>query len=509
MRKVRELLQLKFEQGLSARDAALRVGIGKTAASEHITSFSSSGLTLQEALALSDTDLIGILHLQKQTFNERYKTLSARFPEYEKELKLTGVTLQLLWKEYADQTVDGYSYSQFCYHFDEWKKVQKVSMHIEHKAGDKMYVDFTGTKHSVINPQTGEITEYEVFVAVLGSSQYAYIEAVSSQTKADWIQMNENALRFFAGVPKAIVPDCLKSAVIKADKYEPVINETFSDFARHYNTTILPARALHPKDKSLAEGFVLMAYRRIYAPLRKQTFFTLQELNQAFWEQLDKHNQILFQGRDYSRRQLYLSQEKSQLKPLPVAFYDFKEYTTAKVQYNHCVYLKEDKHYYSVPFQYTGKKVLISYSNRLVEIYYNNERIASHHRDFIPYEYTFNDQHRPTPHQFVLKWNPERFINWGQEIGTEAGQVIQQVLQSKTHPEQAFRSCMGILNLAKKHPKDDFLKACKKASESGCYTYRFIANTLKNKMFNLEPEEELNQLKINFHDNIRGKEWYN
>jgi hypothetical protein len=321
--------------------------------------------------------------------------------------------------------------------------------------------------------------------------------------------MNENALRFFAGVPRAIVPDCLKSAVIKANKYEPVINETFSDFARHYNTTILPARSLHPKDKALAEGFVLMAYRRIYAPLRKRTFFTLQELNQAFWEQLDKHNQMLFQGRDYSRRQLYLSQEKSQLRPLPVAFYDFKEYTTAKVQYNHCVYLREDKHYYSVPFQYTGKKVLISYSNRIIEIYYNNERIASHQRNLTPYEYTFNDQHRPATHKFISQWNPERFINWGQEIGIEARQVIEQVLQSKAHPEQTFRSCMGILSLAKKHPKEDFLKACKKASESGCYTYRFIVNTLKNKTFNLEPEEELNQLKINFHDNIRGKEWYN
>jgi transposase len=509
MRKIRELLQLKFEQGLSARESAHRSGMGKTAATDHIASFTASGLTLSEALSLSDSDLIGVLNLKKQTFNERYKYVSAKFPHFEKDLKRTGVTIQLLWSEYFEQTQDGYSYSQFCYHFNQWQKVQKVSMHIEHKAGDKMYVDFTGTKHSVTNPKTGEITEYEVFVSVLGSSQYAYIEAVATQTKADWIQVNENALRFFGGVPRAIVPDCLKSAVTKSDKYEPVINETFSDFGRHYDTTILPARALHPKDKALVEGFVLMAYRRVYAPLRDRVFFSLQELNDAFLEQLEKHNQTSFQGRDYSREQLFQSIERSQLKPLPVASYDFKEYTTAKVQYNHCVYLKEDKHYYSVPFQFTGKKVLISYSNRLVEIYYDNQRIATHHRDRTPFDYTFDPQHRPSEHLFVSEWSPERFITWGQKIGPEAGQVIQQVLQSKSHPEQAFRSCMGILSLAKKYPKDDFLSACKKASETGCLTYRFVTNTLKNKTFNLDTEEELKQLKITFHDNIRGKERYN
>ena len=509
MRKVRELLQLKFEQSLSVREAAHRAGMGKTAANEYVASFSTCGLSLKEALSLSDTELIGVLNLKKQNLNERYKHLLSQFLHFEKELKRTGVTLQLLWSEYMEQTTNGYKYSQFCHHFYQWQKVQKVSMHIEHKAGDKMYVDFTGTKHPVTNPQTGEIREYEVFVAVLGSSQYAYIEAVASQTKADWVQMNENALRFFKGVPRAIVPDCLKSAVIKADKYEPVINETFSDFGRHFNTTILPARAMHPKDKALVEGFVLMAYRRIYAPLRNRIFFSLQELNQAFWEQLDKHNQMSFQGRDYSRQHLFLSIERSELKPLPVARYDFKEYMTTKVQYNYYVYLKEDKHYYSVPFQYIGKRVLIGYSSHLVEIYYEHERIATHLRDLIPYEYTVNEQHRPANHLFVSEWTPERFINWGQKIGSEAGQVISMVLQSKSHPEQAYRSCMGILSLAKKYTNEDFLKACKKAKDTGCVTYRFIANTLKNKTFNLDADEELKQLQIPFHENIRGKEWFN
>ena len=509
MRKVRELLQLKFEQSISTRQAAHLVGLGKTAASEYVAGFSSSGFTLEEALALSDTELAGTLNLKKQTLNGRYQYLSGQFEYFEKELKRTGVTHYLLWTEYLGRTTDGYGYSQFCHHFSQWQKVQKVSMHIEHKAGDKMYVDFTGTKHCVTDPTTGEITEYEVFVAVLGSSQYAYIEAVASQTKADWVQVNENALRFFGGVPRAIVPDCLKSAVSKADKYEPVINETFSDFGRHYGTVILPARALHPKDKALVEGFVRMAYTRIYAPLRNRIFFSLEELNQSFLEQLDKHNQMPFQGRDYSRKQLFDQVEQNQLNPLPVAYYDFKEYTTTKVQYNHYAYLKEDKHYYSVPFQYTGKKVLIGYSNRLIEIYYDNQRIALHHRNRRPYEYTMDEQHRPSNHLFVSEWTPDRFIQWGLKIGPHAQEVIQKILESKSHPEQAFHSCMGILNLAKKYPKDDFLKACKKTLETGCLTYRFIKNTLENKTFNLDAEDELKQLKISFHENIRGKERYN
>jgi transposase len=348
-----------------------------------------------------------------------------------------------------------------------------------------------------------------VFVGVLGSSQYAYIEAVATQTKSDWVHVNENALRFFGGAPRAIVPDCLKSAVTKADKYEPVINDTYRDFANHYDTTILPARALHPKDKSLVEGFVLLAYRRIYAPLRNRVFFSLAELNEAFWEQLEKHNQMHFQTRDYSRQQLFVSIEQPALKPLPVARYDLKEFTTDKVQYNHYVHLKPDKHYYSVPFRYTGKMVLVSFTSRLVEIYYQNERIASHIRDRTPYSYTFLEEHRPAAHQFVSEWSPERFIRWGENVGPEAKTVISEVLQSTAHPEQAFRTCMGILSLEKKYPVGDLLKACKKAMITGCFTYRFISNTLKNKTFLLDAEEELKHVPISTHENIRGKEWYN
>lgn len=509
MRKVRELLRLHFEQNISARKAAKIVGVGKTAASQYISGFKSSGLDYSCVHTLSDTELIQGINSKKETENQRYKELQSLFPYFEKELKRTGVTLLLLWKEYKETQIDCYGYSQFCHHYYHWRKEKKVSMHIEHKAGDKLYVDFAGKKLSITNPDTGQLLEYEVFVSVLGSSQLAYIEAVPSQTKADWVSVNQNALRFYKGVPAAIVPDCLKSAVNKANKYEPEINQTYNDFANHYNTVILPARALHPKDKSLAENFVRNAYNHIYAPLRNQVFFSVEELNQALWEQLDAFNQANFQGRDYSRHQLFDEIEKHHLKPLPPESYELKTFNQCRVQYNHHIYLKQDKHYYSVPFPLTGKKVLVSYTSRNVEIYFSNKRVATHLRNRRAYGYSTQNEHRPQNHQYISEWTPGRFIRWGRSIAPEVEQVVSKMLDGRPHPEQAYKSCMGLLNLAKKHPKEDYIKACKKALQLNCIKYKFIKNTLDTKTFNLNNQEELELFRLPEHENIRGKEMYN
>ncbi len=508
MKTVRELLHLSIRKGLSSRQAAKVTGLSKSTASEYISGFKSSGLTLEEVTQLSDSDLISaITGPDKKRENERYATLISHFSYIEKELKRPGVTLQLLWQELFESQTKAYSYSQYCYHYQQWSKKQKVSMHIEHKAGDKMYVDFTGVKQVVIDEKTGEVTQVEVFVAVLGSSQKCYIEAVKSQKKEDWITVNENALRFFGGVPRCIVPDCLKSAVIKSNKYEPQINETYKDFAAHYDTVILPARALHPQDKALAENFVKTAYTRIFAPLRNIPFFSLDECNQAMWEQLDKHNHMLFQGKEYSREHLFESVEKKELKALPVASYDVRHFTISMVQYHHHVYLKEDKHYYSAPFQLTGKKVQISYNSRVIEISYNNIRVAIHQRNSRPYKFTTDASHRPAQHQFVSEWNADRFIRWAAKISPETEMLIRNVIESKAHPEQAFPVCMGILSESKKHPVEDFSKACRKALSLNVYTCKFLRNTLENKTFNLNPEDELQKIIIN--DQTRGLEILN
>jgi len=509
MRKVRELLRLHFEQNLSARKAAKIVGIGKTASSQYVAGFKTSGLDYPSLCKLSDTELIQAINIKKETQNARYEELLGLFPNFEEELKRTGVTLQLLWEEYKSERKDYYGYSQFCHHYYHWRKEKKVSMRMEHKAGDKLFVDFAGKKLTIVNPDTGEVTELEVFVSVLGSSQLSYIEAITSQTKADWVAVNENAILFYEGVPAAIVPDCLKSAVINANKYEPEINRTYNDFANHYGTVILPARALHPQDKALAENFVRNAYTHIYAPLRNQTFYSIEELNNALWEQLDIYNSKNFQGRDYSRQLLFDEVEKQHLKPLPAESYEIKIFNRCKVQYNHHVYLKEDKHYYSVPFLLTGKQVIITYTNRDVEVYFNNQRVASHLRNRCPYGYSTNNEHRPKNHQYVSDWSPERFIKWARKIGVEAEQVITQILDSRKHPEQAYKSCMGLLKLAQKHNNEDYIKACNKALQMNCIKYKFIKNILDTKAFNLTQEEEQNLFKIPEHKNIRGKEMFN
>ena len=509
MRKVRELLKLKYEQNFSARHSAKLVGIGKTAATEYIAGFKISGLRYSDISSMSDSELLKLITTKKHIDNQRFIDLKEQFPYFEKELKRTGVTLHLLWKEYKTSRKDFYGYSQFCHHYYQWRKETKVSMHMEHKAGDKLFVDFTGKKLTVSNPETGEVTEHEVFVSVLGSSQLSYIEAIPTQTKADWIEVNQNALHFYKGVPAAIVPDCLKSAVIKANKYEPEINQSYKDFADHYGTVILPARALHPQDKSLVENFVRNAYQQIYAPLRNQTFFSLEELNQALWDELDKYNQKHFQGKDYSRQQLFDEIEKQQLKPLVKDKYDLKTFNKCKVQYNHHIYLKEDKHYYSVPFQYTGKNVMLTYTSRTVEVYHNNLRIASHKRNRHAYGYTTDNNHRPNNHKFIADWTPERFIKWAQKISPEVEQVITKIIDSRQHPEQAYKTCIGLLNLQKKYDKRDYIKACKKALTLDCLSYKFIKNILDTKVFNLDTEQELELMQIPEHKNIRGKEHYN
>lgn len=508
MREVRELLRLYFKQGLSGRKAAKVAGIGKTAASQYIAGFKSSGISISAISGMNDSELINLINIRKKTQNPRYTVLEKLFPDIERDLKKVGVTLHLLWEEYRQTHKDGYGYSQFCHHYHHWRKESKVSMHMEHRAGDKLFVDFAGKKLYVTDPATGEQEACEVFVSVLGCSQLSYIEAVPSQKKEDWIAVNQNALQFYGGAPAAIVPDCLRSAVSKAHRYEPKVNQTYQDFAAHYQTVILPARALHPKDKSLAENFVRLAYQRIYAPLRNEVFYSLEELNQALWEKLDQHNRKNFQHKPYSRQNLFDQVERQELKSLPTARYELKHFCQLKVQYNHHIYLKADKHYYSIPFKYTGKRVKVIYTLSHVEAYYDNQRIALHQRNRRPYGYTTKKEHRPAHHQFQAEWTSERFISWGPSIGPEVEQLIAKIFDSRPHPEQAYRSCMGLLNLAKKHPGPAYRKACKKALGMNCLQYKFIKNMLDNKTFDVE-EEPLGLFQLPAHNNIRGKENFN
>ncbi len=510
METIKQLISLKL-RGESKRRISELLSISRNTTKKYLILLDQSGKSLEELAGLDERELKQIVDPPKSPDADRFARLEARFPAMEKELKRVGVTRWTLWEEYCREEPEGYSYGRFCHHYQQWGRHSNVSMPQEHKAGDKLFVDFTGKKLKVVDPDTGEEQEMEVFVAVLGASQLMYVEAVRSQRKEDFLGAMANCLDYFGGVPAAIVPDNLKSAVTKSDKYEPELNPDMAAFARYYGTTVLPARAYKPKDKSLAEGGVKLTYRRIFAPLRDQIFTSPRELNQAIRIELEKHNETPFQHRDYSRRDLFHEVEQDELGPLPAHPWEPKAHQKATVYTNSHIWFGTDKHYYSVPYEYIGKKVDVFYSAGQVEIYLKHERIAFHVRSRKAHGYSTMPAHMPSTHNYRADWNPDRFLRWAGKIGEHTKELIRMVLSSKAHPEQAYKSCFGILKMAKEKQvgNDRLERACRRALDFNQHSYRFVKNTLKHHMEDTEPENrEENQYKLPFHDNIRGENYY-
>lgn len=506
MSKIRQIIQL-YAQGRSKLCISEQTSIARNTLKKYLKIFEQSGLSLAQIEVLSDKELEDLFIISNEkTIPDKHQQLFSLFPQYDKELRKKGVTKALLWNKYKDEYPNGLGRSQFNRYFFLWKKQVNPTMRMEHKAGDKMYVDFAGDKLQITNQQTGEVQDVEVFVSILGASQLTYVEAVFTQQKEDFIGACENALHFYGGVPAAIVPDNLKSAVIKSSKYEPVINESFADFARHYNTTVLPARAYRPRDKALVENAVRIIYTRIYAKIKDTIFFALDDLNQAIQIALEVHNAQFLTGRNYSRRIQFEEIERSTLLALPLLRYEFKQFNFMTVMMNGHVSLSIDKHYYSVPYRFIGKKVKLLYSRRTVEIYYHYERIAIHNRTKSPYQYTTEISHLATAHRFVSEWNPQRFLDWSEQIHPDVRRYISKVLDQKQHPEQCYKSCMGILSFEKKVGKDRLISACQRALGYELYNYKTIQNILER---GLEKEIiEDDSLDMPMHDNIRGEDYY-
>jgi len=437
---------------------------------------------------------------------ERYKTLEAYFPTMEKELKKRGITRRILWERYIAEHPDGFKVTQYKHHYQQWLRRSKPVMHIEHVAGDKMYIDYAGENLHIVNKDTGEITDVEVFISVLGASQLTYVEATLSQCKEDFITSCEHALAYYGGVPMAIVPDNLKSAVTKTDRYEPTLNQAFENFAAHYNTTILPARAYKPKDKALVEGAVKIAYQRIYSVLDNKVFHTLEELNEAIREMAELHNDAKLTGRPYSRRELFEEIERQTLQPLPALPFIFKRQQQVTVSVNGHVCLKEDKHYYSVPYHYIGKKVKLLYTSTEVEIFLNYASLTVHPRDRKQYGYSTNIEHLASTHKYLTEWNPERFIKWAESIDESVKEFVIRLMESKSHPEQSYKACQGVLGYERKVGRGRLINACKRAIEYENYSYHSIKTILENKYDQLTNTELLTE--IPQHENIRGENYY-
>jgi len=378
-------------------------------------------------------------------------------------------------------------------------------MHIEHKAADKMYIDFAGATLPYVDIDTGEIKEGQVFVAILGWSQYSYVEAIPNQTIEEFITVCENALHFFEGVPLAIVPDNLKSAVFKPSKYEPILNENFKAFADHYGVAVIPARSRKPKDKAHVENMVKISYQSIYAKIPDRQLLSLVELNQEVRIHLQELNNNILTGKECSRADQW-AMEKTQLQPLTESKYQMRKIKQVTVMKNGHVYLSEDQHYYSVPYELIGKKLNMQYSRSVVTIYFKYQLIAEHKRLRSPHNYTTEAEHMPPQHRYVTEWSPTFFLEKAKAIDASVEYYISQVLAKKQHPEQAYKSCQGILSFAKRVGHTRLIKACKRAHEIGYYNYKIIEDILKRHLDQYEEDPVVEEMPL--HENIRGGDYY-
>ena len=507
MSKLKQVVKL-YCHGQNKLQISTITGLSRNTVKKYIRVFISLKTTWDEVNRLSDTALDELFCKEPEpAIDNRISPLHDFLKGQEKRLKQRGVTLLRLWEDYHLQYPEGLKITAFYRHYNLWKRRVHPSMHMMHKAGDKMFVDYTGEKLEVVDPSSGEMKPMEVFVAILGASQLTYVEAVESQRVEDFIGCCENALYYFGGAPNAIVPDNLKSAVIKTNRYEPKLNENFEAFADYYGMAVLPARAYKPKDKALVEGAVKIAYMRIFASLPKELATSLEQLNERILALLDTHNGTSFKGRNYSRQQQFDEMEKAILQPLPERRFELRSSSIATVMKNGHVCLGVDKHYYSVPFAYISKKVRVLYSKSLVEIFFKYESIATHQRVRSAHNYTTNPSHMATQHQVLAEWNPDYFLAQARSIGKEVEFYIAKVLQKKPHPEQAYKACQGILSFAKRVGHQRLIKACQRGHAYGLYHYRAIEDIL-NRGLDLYDLEEDRQLPMPDHKNIRGKNYY-
>jgi len=512
MKAIRQVLNLAIQGRLSIRLISRACGVSRPTAQKYINAFAQSGLNNDVLSTITDSDLIERLTGHSKLENTRHQDAEDFSPYMLTELQRIGVTRELLWREYRERHPDGYSYAQFCEHFNRWrKKEMEVTTWMEHKAGDRMYVDFAGKKPFWIDPSNGDLVEAELFVALMGASQYTYAEAIQSQRKENWLLANRNALEFFGGVPASIMPDCMKSAVTKGDKYDPDINPDYAEFARHYGTVIIPARPHSPRDKALVEGAVNILYTRILAPLRNMVFHSLAELNEAIRPLLDAHNQMRFQKLASSRVALFDDVDKPALKPLPAQRYDLIQYRMLKVQINYHIEIREEGHYYSVPWRYAGKKVTVACTERTVEIYHDNIRIAFHQR--LPAgrdsRYVTIREHMPEHHQFYKAWSKERIEDWAGKIGSNIRILVRMVMERAEHPEQAFKSCIGIISLSKKYLPGRVDVACRLAVREHSYGYKAVKRILDTGRDLDFSANEKQQPRLSFeHENVRGQSTY-
>lgn len=509
MRKIVEVLRLKFEAGLSHERIAAATRVSKGAVTKYVQRASAAGIGWPLPAAMDDAQLEALLFPNAAPRVEQHATPD--FARLHQELKRKGVTLQLLWEEYAAAHADqAYRYSQFCLLYHRFAQRLKRSMRQVHRAGEKLFLDYSGQTVPIINAATGEIRRAEIFVAVLGASSYTYAEASWSQQLPDWIASHVRCFEFLGGVPALLVPDQLKSAIKRACRYEPEATSTYADLARHYGTAILPARPAHPRDKAPVEASVLLVQRWILARLRHRQFFCLEQLNAAIHALLVELNARPFKKLAGCRKNAFAAIDRPALKPLPPTRYEFAEWKLASVGIDY--HVEAAGHFYSVPHALVKHKVELRLSATTLECFFKGKRVASHVRSFKRGGYTTLPEHMPESHRRHMQWTPGRLLNWALAIGPATRGVVRWQLENRPHPEQGYRACLGLLNLVKRYGEQRLEAGCRRALAIGSPTRKSITSILEAKL-DQHPEllpagEHSRPLTPAKHRNVRGPDYF-
>ena len=498
MRKIREVLRLRHEQGLSHQAVAQACAVGVGTVNRYLQRAAQRGIGWPLPADLDDAGLDVRLFPRAAPVHDRIRPDCAYI---HRELKRNGVTLQLLWEEYAQVHPDGYRRTQFCEIYRQWAGRLRPSMRQVHRAGEKTFIDFSGKRPTLVDRRTGEPRPVELFVAVLGASSFTYVEATETQQLPDWVNVHTRMVEYFGGATALWIPDQLKSAITRPCRYEPDVNRTYEDLAAHYDAVVVPARPRKPRDKAAVENCVLIAQRWILARLRDQTFFELGALNAAIRVLLDQLNDRPMKKLGVSRRALYGQVDRPALRSLPTTRYVLAHWKRCRVNIDFHVDI--ERHVYSVPFQLVREQVEVRYTTNTVEIFYRGKRLTSHRRRYDGQPST-HPEHMPSAHRAHAEWTPSRLIRWAEQAGPATGQLVAQIIERRPHPEQGYRACLGIMRLGQQYGNDRLDAASARAMALGSYRYRTVKNILAAGQDRLPLESAAETTPTPTHTNIRN-----
>jgi transposase len=505
MRKIREVLRLRLEVGLSARQVAASVQIARSSVGEYERRLGAAGLSWPLPEGLSDAELERRLFPPPPPVAPDTRPVPDWAVVHE-ELRRPGVTMMLLWEEYRAAHPEGFAYSWFCEHYRAWAGKLDVVMRQSHRAGEKLFVDYAGQTVELIDRASGEVRTAQIFVAVLGASNYTYAEATWTQGLSDWIGAHVRALAYFGGVPEIVVPDNLRSGVSRASRYEPDLNPTYAELAAHYGVAVVPARVRRPRDKAKAEVGVQVVERWILAALRQRSFFSLAELNEAIAALLERLNARPFKKLPGSRREAFAKLDRPALRPLPASPYVYATWKRVRVHIDYHVEL--EGHYYSVPYALVKQSLEARLTERTVELFHKGARVASHRRSEYKGRHTTVPEHMPKTHREYAAWTPQRLVRWAEQTGPATAAVIGHILGTRPHPQQGFRSCLGILRLGQTYGAERLEAACRRALHLNACRYKSIASILERGL-DRQPLPEPQALELpSAHDHIRGPGYY-